>query len=414
MKIALVVQNYYPSVGGTQTLFQTIAERLVTEYKDEVEVYTTDSLYSPHHKIYKKILPATETINGVTVNRYSFFRFHLPLFRILYKASGKVSKSLVHFFLRYITGPVSPALTQAIKNINADVILASSSHYLYMTYPLYRHKLKHPKPFVFMGAVHFYGEEHNPLFASSLQSIKKSDVYVANTEYEKYRLIKLGVDENKIETVGVGVDMKNYVNGNRSYYRNQLHLTNEDVLIGYIGRIEKVKGIEVLLQAFIKAAAQQANLKLVIAGFKTLYSDELRNTVSALDNNISDKIFFLNDLTAEEKTNLFHALDVFVLPSFNESFGIVFLEAWACKIPVIGTCIGAVASVVKDGEDGLLAKPDDTTDLSSKILQLGNDALLRTRLGEAGYKKTAELYTWDVIVKRYRDILIKTKQNFHV
>ena len=92
----------------------------------------------------------------------------------------------------------------------------------------------------------------------------------------------------------------------------------------------------------------------------------------------------------------------------------VFLEAWACKKPVIGTFIGAVASVITDGEDGLLAEPENVQDFSEKILLLARDEMLRNKMGTNGYSKTKKNYTWDITTKKYRDTFIKAKEKFDV
>ena len=90
----------------------------------------------------------------------------------------------------------------------------------------------------------------------------------------------------------------------------------------------------------------------------------------------------------------------------------VFLEAWACKKPVIGANIGAVASVISDKIDGLLMQPADATDLSNKILLLANDKSMRLKMGGEGFKKVEQNYTWDIVLKKYRMACIKAIDTF--
>lgn len=413
MKILFVVQNYFPSIGGTQILFQNVAERCQEYYQDESIVYTTNSLIGPDKTQFKKIEKAMEMVNGVAVNRFPFIRFHYWLSSKIIMLFKLAKVNVPQRIQRYRSGPWSPSLTKAMNSTDADVICASSSSYLYMLYPLYRHKLSNPKPFVFQGAIHFSEDvNYQVLFNKTIDAIKASDYYLANTSYEKERLTMMGVDPEKIVVTGIGVDMEIYANGDRQYHRQKLGLSETDILVGYIGRIEITKGIDILVEAMQTAQQQNTNLHLVIAGFKSDYAGQLEQLVEQLDKKL--QVHFIYNLSMEEKINLYHALDVFVLPSVNESFGMVFLEAWSCRKPVIGTDKGAIRSVVSDGVDGLLMKPNDPLHLSTKILELSQDKDMRDCFGANGFNKTAENYTWPVIIKKYRDVFTMAINKFHV
>jgi len=414
MKITHVVINYFPSVGGTQIFYQGISENCVQHFNDEVEVLTIDSYYGSHSKQYKKITPAHETINEVVVKRFPFFRKHIKILSLLnvliYKISGKFSNKL----WLLCTGPWSSSLKKAIDNSTADIISGSPSGFLYMQYPLYRHKLKNPKPFVYQGAIHFGADNHSQVISdNTLAAIKASEFYMANTEYEKKRLINLGVPEDIIVVTGVGVEMQTFEKGDNEICRNDFALQADDILIGYIGRLEKTKSIEVLINAFIKSLKQNKKLRLVIASFESDYFKELQQFVQTLNAFEKSCIFFKTNLLKQDKVNLFHALDIFVLPSLNESFGIVFLEAWSCKKPVIGVSIGAVASVISDRVDGLLMKPNDANDLSEKLLELASNPELRKTFGINGFNKTVQNFTWPIVTQKYRDTYIKAINKFN-
>jgi glycosyltransferase involved in cell wall biosynthesis len=111
---------------------------------------------------------------------------------------------------------------------------------------------------------------------------------------------------------------------------------------------------------------------------------------------------------ADTKPLIFNALDIFVLPSNNESFGIVFLEAWSCKKPVIGSAIGAVRDVIRENVDGLLMEPNNKDSLADKISSLIVSKELRTSMGEKGYNKVKENYTWDIITARLRKLYMES------
>lgn len=415
MKVLYVVQNYYPSIGGTQILFQNIAEKCLTYYNDEGVVYTTNSYFGPDKKEFKKIDKKKEVINGISVHRFPFLTFYYWLFgktSMLFKLAHITMPQIIQ---RYRSGPWSPSLKKAMNQTDADVIFASSSNYLYMLYPLKRDRLSNPKPFVFQGAVHFTEDtNYDVLFSKTLHAIKASEYYMANTSYEKDRLIQLGVDADSIVVTGVAVDMEMYTTGNRAYYRDIFGVTEDNILIGYIGRLEATKGVDILIKAFKVAKESNKNLHLVIAGFRSSYARKLENYVESIGGKEKINIHFVSNLSMEQKVNLYHSIDIFVLPSANESFGIVFLEAWSCKKPVIGTDIGAIRSVISNGVDGLLMKPHDDSDLAEKILLLSSDQKMREEFGCNGFKKTAANYTWPIITKKYREVFLMAINKFNV
>lgn len=86
--------------------------------------------------------------------------------------------------------------------------------------------------------------------------------------------------------------------------------------------------------------------------------------------------------------------DIFVLPSYNESFGIVYLEAMNCKLPIIGTMNEGISDIIVDGENGLLINQGDVDELEKKIELLANDDKKRKKIGENGYN-TAKNITWE-------------------
>ena len=99
--------------------------------------------------------------------------------------------------------------------------------------------------------------------------------------------------------------------------------------------------------------------------------------------------------------------DVLVFPSSQESFGIVFVEAWACRKPVIGLRSGAIPSIVTDGLDGLLATPGNVAELANAIGELLANPVRRAEMGQAGYDKMCRRYTWDIVAGKFRDVYLK-------
>jgi glycosyltransferase involved in cell wall biosynthesis len=100
-------------------------------------------------------------------------------------------------------------------------------------------------------------------------------------------------------------------------------------------------------------------------------------------------------IEGREKKDLFQAMDIFVMPSRNDSFGMVFLESWICEKPVIGAFAGGIPEVISDGEDGYLVPFGNVSMLSEYVYILLNNEKLRTRMGARGRHKALKLHTWD-------------------
>ncbi len=296
---------------------------------------------------------------------------------------------------------------------DSDVIMATSSTFTYMQYPLWRTRSRNPKPFVFQGAIHFTDDKnYTPVSKKTLRAIERCEVYLANTTYEKERLEQIGIAGNKIIITGSAVNVHAFSQGDRNKWRKKLTITEDEIVIAYVGRIASFKGIDSLLSAFQMAQEKVSNLRLIVAGFDNNYLHVLENITSSFDISTRKKVDFLVNISEQEKIDLCHTMDILVLPSLNESFGMVFLEAWSCKKPVVGTNIGAIRSVITDGVDGLLTKPANSSDLADKITMLAGDAPLRQKMGEAGYRKTVENFTWEIVTEKIRTACLKAIDTF--
>lgn len=414
MKLLFVVHNYYPSMGGTQIFFQKLAENCVNRFGFDVQVFTTDSYFGPDRNIYKKIQLAEENINGVKVKRFPFRRWHRKPFRLLQILHIRLLGNHSQFLANRLSGPWSPVLEKEMANTDADMIIGSSSGYMYMRYPLKNDKKK-LKPFIFQGAKHFNEKSSAPPFNDAvLAAIKKSSCYLSNTVYEKKRLVEMGVDPHKIEVLGSAVEPKQFNALDHFKFRRNKQIPSNDFLIGCVGRIHQKKDIDVLIKAIPAICKSFPDTKLVIAGYENGYANELKQMVNGMENEVQTKIHF--ELNPDESAiiDIYHAIDLLVLPSISESFGMVFLEAWACKKPVIGANIGAIASVISNGKDGLLFEPGNGQSLKDRIIELIEDPVKREKMGECGFEKLMQHYTWDVVSQHFKAICIKALENDHL
>lgn len=409
MKILHVSQNYSPSVGGPQYTMKHVSEKLVAFYGDRVDVCTTNSLYGPETRLFKKIEPAVEMIESVQVHRLPFNRWHYPLIELAGKVHGKATgKPLPRAITRYRWELDSPAMNKMMAKSDADVIMATTIIYNFSDYPRWRFKTKNPRPFVLYGAVHL----HKPLPSNSplITRAKTCDSYIANTGFERDELIKYGVKANNIVTIGTGIELKDFVSPAEdvSKFRQQNGIGDTDVLIGFIGRLVKGKGVAILIDAFRKLHAENKDVKLLLAGGTTEYVPEIKRVMQ------QEKlpIVLIESFSDDLKPVLYNALDIFVLGSQSESFGVVFLEAWACKKPVIGSRMGAIQSLLSEGADSLLFEAGNADSLKVALQHLIENDELRIKYGINGYNKVVEKFTWEKIVAKYREAYLLGIENF--
>ncbi len=208
--------------------------------------------------------------------------------------------------------------------------------------------------------------------------------------------IKEGFSENKLELVGLGIYPEEVSGGNGDNFRKEWNISNDEQIIFYVGAKTYVKGIFNLVHAFKKVLDGDKNVRLVLAGPTTKEFEDFYQTV---DSYVKDKVILIDSILDAKKRDLFAAGDIFCMNSKSDSFGIVYLEAWMNRKPVISSDLEAMKYVVDEGVDGYRVAFDDIKTLSQKLMLLLNDKKLRDTLGDNGYNKVMSKYTWDIKFK---------------
>jgi glycosyltransferase involved in cell wall biosynthesis/GT2 family glycosyltransferase len=203
-----------------------------------------------------------------------------------------------------------------------------------------------------------------------------------------------GVPEEKMRRLPLGIECEESA-GRRQW--------DGPPTVLFVGRLERRKGIHVLLEAIERLSREGLRARFLLAG-----ADEpepgrawaswwrLRHPGGAG----AMEVAFLGPVDEGVLGSLYETCDLFVAPSLYESFGLVFLEAMARGKPVIGTCAGGIPEVVEDGVTGLLVEPGDADALASCLRRLLADAVLRRRLGENGRRRFREIFSRDVMTRR--------------
>jgi glycosyltransferase involved in cell wall biosynthesis len=169
--------------------------------------------------------------------------------------------------------------------------------------------------------------------------------------------------------------------------------------VAALGALAPDKGTRELVQAVARLNRNGRDVQLALAG-PSLSSFERWYT--GLDAGERLGTHLLGVISPDEKRDLFDAADIVALPSRTESFGIVFVEAWANRKPVIAADAGAVPELVRDGENGLLVPFGDVGALARAIERLLDDADLASALAERGYQLAMSTYTWAAVHDRVK------------
>lgn len=223
---------------------------------------------------------------------------------------------------------------------------------------------------------------------------------------------KLAVDEGlcKAEKVAVvghgsanGVDIEIFnpdrLIEEREKNRTELGFSDEDIVFGCIAAIVGDKGINELIEAFKIVSAGHPKAYLLYIGQTTEKDPVNDSTVKALDNH--NKIIHLGWQTEPQK--YLAAMDIFVLPTYREGFGVVNIEASAMELPVISTDVPGPQESIVNGETGILVPARQVEPLVQAMVTLLEKPLYAKQLGKAGRKRVIEYYEqkklWQAILE---------------
>ena len=406
MKILHVVHGYPPSMGGSQWLVKNLSEQFASRYGDAVTVFTTVA-YSTEY-FWRSGVPAMpariEEINGVTVRRFAVFN-RLNVLRMLIAGVAYRLHLPYHDWLRTIyNGPLIRGMTRAVASSGADVVFATAFPLMHMVYALGGAR-RAGIPIVFLGAIHTadkWGYDRKMIY----RAIRQADAYIALTTFERDYLIERGIQANKISVIGAGVDVSIFAQADDMAARDRYGWGDAPV-VAVVATQSARKRFDTLFAAMQRVWAAHPGVRLLIAGTRTPYSRQIEGMIHALPPERQAWVTVVDSFSEEEKAQLMAACDVFVLPSGHESFGIVFVEAWACGKPVIGARIGAIPTVIDEGRDGLLFTFQDADDLARAIAALLADPARRAQMGQAGRDKVLKNYTWEVVADRVRAVYLE-------
>lgn len=235
--------------------------------------------------------------------------------------------------------------------------------------------------------------------------VRAADRLVAMSVAEEAALIDLyGASPENVCVVPPGVDLDHFAPRPSAALRRQLGLLDRRVVL-YAGRLERLKGAELLLDAMARVRQRPGmdDVVTVVVGEDSgdgrsqaghAGGERGRLAAMAAELSLEGRVRFLGAASPDELAALYAMADVCVVPSRTETFGLVALEAQASGTPVVAAAVGGLVDIVSDGVSGYLVAGRDAEAFAERITALLVDGELRRRMGEAARGRAAA-FTWE-------------------
>ncbi len=397
-KVLILSHIMPPGVDGGSKILSQLAKVWKKKSKQikiiTTDAYSTDDFISPE----KRRLPKGEA----DIDKIETIR--LKTNRRLYKFFGLLKKLsfiplLKAFFSLIQTGPVIRLPINKVKNYKPDLIIAGVYPTLMPVYGWMLSKLTGAK----LGLIPCFHPDDGDFYRWPLiRILQKADFIYALTKFEKkFYVSQLGIDDEKIIIFTPWVS-----EGLKLSPEDKIELSEIPTLV-FLGVQSAHKRIDWLIEAFKRL--QQSDqpllkqLRLIIAGKETLHTPEIRNKLQELPKEIQEKIEFSGEFSEEEEKKILDQAWLLINPSEHESLGLVFLEAWSRKKPVIAANLKGLTDLIEEGKTGFLFDRDNINDLVDKIKKALENRKKIIDMGENGYQKVVEEFSKDAVFRRFEN-----------
>jgi D-inositol-3-phosphate glycosyltransferase len=244
--------------------------------------------------------------------------------------------------------------------------------------------------------------EQEVRFEIERRTMAGSDRVIAATDIDRTQIVRHYGQPAPISVIPGGVDLEHFRPRPRLKARAALGVPPDQNVLLFVGRIQRLKGLEILLRAF--AQLSDLDARVVIVGGQPSTALETREITRlkhlAQRIGVGARVDFGGAVSHERLPLYYAAADVTVMPSSYESFGLVAVESLACGTPVVATRVGGLASIVRDGETGLLVPWRDPALFAERLRALLSDAALRARLAAAA-RDSVLRYGWERIADEH-------------
>jgi glycosyltransferase involved in cell wall biosynthesis len=403
--VAHVMRRFVPDKwGGTETVVFNLARELEKGGIDS-PIFCTDMFAKP----------GAEKIDGVTVRR---FRYCFPWFGLSAEAKNALrlkggsplslplffgllrqkNLTLIHTHVGRRLGGIARTVARIRKipyviHVHGGRHTVPQEQYDSMTAPI-RGKIEWGKIFGL-----FFGSRRVFTDAAAVICVGQSEADEMRERGQK-----------NVHYLPNGVHVQRFAEAMPQPFRNEYGLEDRKFIL-CLSRIDFQKNQLLLVKAFAEFRKTHPDWKLVFIGSVSVeeYYRKILDEIAV--QNLQDSVLIIPGLKPDDPLlpSAYKAAELFVLPTANEPFGIVILEAWAAGVPVIATRVGGIPGFTTDEENILLTEDNDEAMLTEKMNRLAGSMELRTKLSMNGRTEVAAHYDWraiaDRVVRIYKEIL---------
>lgn len=228
--------------------------------------------------------------------------------------------------------------------------------------------------------------------------LREADKIVTVSNDLKQKIIRLGINENKVRVIPNGVNASELKPINIMTARKKTGLPANKKIILFTGRLLKEKGLAYLVNAMSAVKKRHKDALLVLIG-EGPFRQEIRKVVE--EKKLEGSVLVLAPKPHDEIKWWFNSADLVVLPSLKEGFGVTLIEAMACGKPIIGTKVGGIKDIIEDKVNGFFVPVKDSKALAQKITRLLENEKLAGKMGASGRKIVMKKFSVEAMVSAY-------------
>jgi glycogen synthase len=396
MNVVFVVPRFYPYKGGYENYILKLATHLRL-LGNTVTVLTSTALDLEAFwlKGFHTTEPGTEELEGVLIRRF-------PIdYRKWVRRSGRILALAGTWRMKAkfaAPGFHVHGLASAIREAKPDIVHIGPLPYTRLMYEGLREGAHCHARVVATPCTHF-GEDRSNAVArhytqpAQIKLLNHCDALLALTHVEQRGLVQCGVQSEKIRVTQLGIDLATVTGGEPERFRTRHNVQGPIVL--QLGTKAGDKGTIAVVEGMKRLWAEQLSATLVLAGATTTEFESYLQHQPPMP-----RLLNLAPISEDEKRDLLAAATILVNPSRVESFGIVYLEAWANGKAVIGADIPVTREVIEHGRDGLLVRFGDPEAIAHAVRRLLQDPSLANGMGQSGCAKVKARFRWEAVLPK--------------
>ena len=377
-RIMVLTELFLPTKGGTAVWFEEVYRRLGGK---QIHIITADIPGAAEHDRGHK-----NTIHRVEMKRHPWLR----------------PESLAMYFNMFKEA-LSTGFKYSIQVIHAGRVLPEGLVGWFIA-RLLRRKI----------VIYAHGEEittwrQSAKFNAMLFAYSHADSIIANSDFTRNELLKLGISQEKVIQISPGVDTERFRPGlETGDLRAGIGINTDTKLVLSVGRLSRRKGFDNVIKSLPELLEKGIDVHYAIIG---IGEDEKYLKQIARDKKVQDRVHLLGHVSMNDLPRWYNACDVFIMANREingdtEGFGMVFLEAAACKKPAIAGRAGGTGAAVIDGVTGIRVNGNDAGDIQSALVKLLSDSRFAAHLSEQAYKRAIEEFSWERVAEKTRELVL--------